>query len=229
MNSIFFVNQNTLVMACLLICGTSCRQSQKTNDMKAPIAEKIEKELTLHGHTRMDPYFWLRDRENPKVIDYLNAENAYKETMLKDTERLQKKLYNEIVGRIKKDDSSVPFFDNGYYYYTHYEEGKEYAIHCRKKESLESDEVILLDENDMAEGYDYFAVGGKSISPDNNRMVYGVDTVSRRKYILYIKDLTTGELYEETIPVTAGYAAWANDNKTIFYTQKDDATLRSHK
>ena len=197
--------------------------------MDAPIAEKIEKELTIHGHTRIDPYYWLRERENPKVIEYLNAENEYCDAQLKSTEKLQKKLFDEIVGRIKKDDSSVPYFDNGYYYYVRYEEGKEYPIHCRKKESLEADEEILLEVNQMAEGYDYFAVGGKSISPDNKLMVYGIDTVSRRKYTLYIKNLETGELYEETIPTTVGYAAWANDNKTIFYAQKDDVTLRSHK
>ncbi len=229
MKSIIFVIRNGLVLVLLLLYAAACRQSQKTPDMKAPIAEKIEKELTLHGHTRIDPYYWLRDRENKKVIDYLNAENAYTETMLKDTEKLQEKLFDEIVGRIRKDDSSVPFFDNGYWYYTRYEEGKEYAIHCRKKESLKSGEEILLDENVLAVGYDYFAVGGRSISPNNKLMVYGVDTVSRRKYTLHIKDLATGELYEETIPVTAGYAAWANDNKTIFYAQKDDVTLRSHK
>jgi oligopeptidase B len=195
--------------------------------MNPPVAEKIEKELTIHGHTRIDPYYWLRERENPKVTDYLNSENEYKDVMLKDTEKLQEKLFDEIVGRIKKDDSSVPYFDNGYYYYTRYEEGKEYPIHCRKKESLEAEEEILLEVNEMAEGYDYFAVGGRTVSPDNKLMVYGVDTVSRRKYTLYIKDLETGELFPETIPTTIGFAVWANDNKTIFYTLKDDETLRS--
>ncbi|MFC2115509.1 S9 family peptidase [Bacteroidota bacterium] len=229
MKSIIFVHRARLVIVLLLIFGAACQQSQKTPEMKAPIAEKIEKELILHGHTRIDPYYWLKDRENPRVIDYLNAENEYTEALMKDTEKLQEKLFDEIVGRIKKDDSSVPFFDNGYYYYTRYEEGKEYPVHCRKKESLEADEEILLEVNVMAEGYDYFAIGGKSISPNNQLMVYGVDTVSRRKYTLYIKNLSTGELYEESIPLTVGGASWANDNKTIFYAQKDDVTLRSHK
>ncbi len=229
MKRIIFVSCYALIPVIFFILGSGCQQPPKTPSMEAPIAEKIEKELTIHEHTRIDPYYWLNERENPKVIEYLKAENAYKDTMLKDTEELQEKLFDEIVGRIKKDDSSVPYFDNGYFYYVRYEEGKEYAFYCRKKGSLEAREEILLDENAMAEGYDYFAVGGRSVSPDNKRMVYGVDTVGRRKYTLYIKDLESGELYKENIPTTIGYAVWANDNKTIFYTLKNDVTLRSDK
>jgi oligopeptidase B len=197
--------------------------------MKPPTAKKIEKELTIHGHTRVDPWYWLRDRDNPEVIDHLKAENRYKDHVLKDTEKLQKKLFDEITGRIKKDDSSVPYLDNGYYYYIRFEKGKEYPIHCRKKESLDAREEILLEVNELAEGHEYFAIGGKSVSPDNKRMAYGVDTMGRRKYTLVIKDLETGDLFPETIPMTTGYAAWANDSKTLFYTQKEDTTLRSHK
>jgi len=227
MKTTLYITRKVPATVLMIICGAACQQSQKSPSMKAPVAEKIEKELTLHGHTRIDPYYWLRERDDPRVIEYLNAENEYKDAMLKDTEKLQEKLFDEIVGRIKKDDSSVPYYDNGYYYYVRYEEGKEYAYHCRKQGSLEAEEEILLDVNAMAEGYDYYAIGGRSISPDNKLMVYGADTVSRRKYTLFIKDLITEELYEETIPTTAGYAAWANDNKTIFYTRKDDVTLRS--
>ncbi len=229
MKTTIFITRKGLVPTLLLILGASCQQAPKTTDMKPPTAEKIEKELIIHGHTRIDPYYWLRERENPKVIEYLEAENAYNDAMLKDTEKLKQKLYDEIVGRIKKDDSSVPYLDNGYYYYTRYEEGKEYAFRCRKKGSLDAAEEILLDENELAKGHDYFAIGGFSVSPDNTLMVYGVDTVSRRKYTLYVKNLVTGELYAETIPTTVGYAAWANDNKTIFYTRKDEETLRSDK
>jgi oligopeptidase B len=196
--------------------------------MKPPIAKKKEKKLSIHGHTRLDNWYWLKDREDPEVLDYLNRENEYKDFMLKDTEKLQEKLYDEIVGRIKKDDSSVPYRHNGYYYYTRFEKGKEYPIHCRKKGSLDSDEEILLEVNEMAEGYDYFAVGGRSISPDNRLMVYGTDTVGRRIYTLHIKNLETGELLEEEIPLSVGYAAWASDNRTIFYARKDETTLRSH-
>ncbi len=228
MNSIIFALR-TGVSIFLCIGLSACQQFQTTTRMKAPIAEKIEKELTIHGHTRIDPYYWLRDRENPKVIEYLEAENKYKDEMLQDTEKFQEKLFDEIVGRIKKDDSSVPFRDNGYYYYTRFEKDKEYPIHCRKKGSMVAEEEILLEVNEMAEGHDYFAIGGKSISPNNKLMIYGVDTVGRREYSLYIKNLETGELYPESISMTVGYGTWANDNKTIFYTHKDEMTLRSDK
>jgi oligopeptidase B len=230
MKTIIFVSHCLLVS--LALCAASCRQSQKESEMnasvKAPVAEKIEKELTIHGDTRVDPYYWLRERENPKVIAYLEAENAYTDAMLKDTEKLQEKLFSEIVGRIKKDDSSVPYLDNGYYYYTRYEEGREYAIHCRRKGNMDAVEEVLLDENLLAAGHDFFSLGGMSVSMDNRRMVYGTDTIGRRKYTLYIRDLETGELSPETIPLTTGQAAWANDNRTIFYTHKDGETLRSN-
>ena len=194
-----------------------------------PDVEKTPKELTIHGHTRIDNYYWLNQRDNPEVIKYLEAENAYTKKVMESTEDFQEKLYNEIVGRIKKDDESVPFKDNGYYYYTRYEKGKEYPIHCRKKENLDSPEEILLDVNKMAEGFTYFAVSGLSVSPDNKLMAYGVDNVSRRKYTIYFKDLESGQLLDDKIPLTTGSAVWANDNKTVFYTQKDDITLRSEK
>ncbi|HYX07463.1 MAG TPA: S9 family peptidase [Bacteroidales bacterium] len=197
--------------------------------MRLPVAKKIAKELTIHGDTRIDNYFWLNDRNNPEVISYLETENNYTDEVMKDTKDLQEKLYNEIIGRIKQTDESVPYRDNGYYYYTRFEEGKEYPVYCRKKGSLEAEEEILLDGNKMAEGHSYFQIGGIRISPDNEIMAYSIDTVSRRKYTLYFKNLKTGEIYDETIPVTTGGGAWANDNKTYFYTQKDEETLRSHK
>ena len=194
--------------------------------MEAPVAAKKAKELTIHGHTRIDNYYWLRERENPEVISYLEAENAYRESLMKHTEQFQKDLFEEIVGRIKQDDESVPYKDNGYYYYTRFEEGKEYPIFCRKKESLEAAEEILANVNEMAEGYAYFQVGGLNVSPDNRYMAIGIDTVSRRKYTIYIKDLETGKMLEDAIQLTTGWASWANDSKTLFYTQKDDETLR---
>jgi oligopeptidase B len=195
--------------------------------MEAPVAEKKAKELTIHGHTRIDNYYWLRERENPEVIAYLEAENAYRESVMKGTEQFQKDLFDEIVGRIKQDDESVPYKENGYYYYTRFEEGKEYPIFCRKKESLEADEEILANVNEMAKGYAYYQVGGLSVSPDNRYMSMGIDTVSRRKYTIYIKDLETGKMLEDRIPLTTGGSSWAADSKTLFYTQKDDETLRS--
>ena len=218
----------TLIRVLLFIMAVLTVQSCNTStSMKAPVAAKKPKELTMHGHTRIDNYYWLRERESPEVIAYLEEENAYRESVMKGTEQIQKELFHEIVGRIKQDDESVPYMVNGYFYYTRYEEGKEYPIYCRKKESLDADEEILANVNEMAEGYSYYQVGGLSVSPNNRYMALGIDTVSRRKYTIYIKDLETGKMLEDRIPLTTGGASWASDNKTIFYTQKDDETLRS--
>ena len=205
---------------------TSCSNQNQT-DMKPPVAEKIPKELNIHDHTRVDNYYWLNDRENPKVIEYLEAENAYTKEVMKETEQLQEKLFDEIVSRIKQDDESVPYKKNGYYYYVKYEKGKEYPIYCRKKGSLDSEEEVMLNVNEMAEGYSYYQIAGLNVSPDNKILAFAVDTVSRRIYTLHFKNLETGEIMEETVPVTTGSSAWANDNKTLFYTRKDEVTLRS--
>ena len=196
-------------------------------DMNPPIAEKKPHELTIHGDTRIDNYYWLRERENPRVIAYLEDENAYREAVMKETENLQEELYEEIVGRIKQTDQSVPYRKNGYYYYTRYEEGKEYPIHCRKKGSMEAEEEIMLNVNEMAEGHAYYSVTGLSMSTNNRYLTFGVDTVSRRKYTLHVKDLQTGEILADQVPLTTGGSTWANDNQTIFYTTKDEQTLRS--
>lgn len=197
--------------------------------MNPPIAEKIKKELVAHGRTRIDNYYWLKDREDPKVINYLNNENAYTEEMLKDYEGLKEKIYQEIIGRIKQTDESVPYKDNGYFYYTRFETGKEYPIYCRKKGSLDTKEEILVDVNEIAKGHAYCNVSGISISIDNKQMAYGVDTVSRRLYTIHFKNLETGEVSENFILNTTGNVAWANDNKTLFYASKDVNTLRSDK
>jgi len=197
--------------------------------MKPPVAKKNNKELTAHDHTRIDPYYWLNDRENQEVINYLEEENAYTSTLMKHTEEFQAELYDEIVGRIKQTDMSVPYKRNGYYYYSRYEEGMEYPIYCRKKGSLDADEDIMLNVNEMAEGYSYFQVGGISVSHDNKIIAYGVDTVSRRKYTVHFKNLETGEIFADAIQNTTGYAPWAADNKTVFYTRKDEVTLRPDK
>lgn len=205
-----------------------------------PVAKKVAHETAIHGLTLHDDYFWMRlsdeqkeaeqpDEQTQDVLDYLNAENAYREEVMASTESMQSKLYDEIIGRIKQDDVSVPVKDNGFWYYTRYEEGQEYPLHCRKEGSMETEESIMLDVNALAHGYAYYAIGGMSVSPDNRLLVYGVDTVSRREYVLYVKDLVTGELLEDRIPATTGGATWANDNKTIFYTKKDPVTLRSHR
>jgi oligopeptidase B len=194
-----------------------------------PVAKKVATELTTHGHTRVDNYYWMNDRENPEVIAHLDAENAYTEAVMKHTEALQEKLFGEIKSKIKQEDESVPYKKNGYFYYTKTEPEKEYYLVCRKKESLEADEHVILDVNEMAEGHEFYSLGGSSVSPDNKILAFGVDTLSRRKYTIHFKNLETGELLNDAIPLTTGGATWANDNKTVYYVLKDDVTLRSEK
>ncbi|MDA3942562.1 MAG: S9 family peptidase [Bacteroidetes bacterium] len=196
--------------------------------MPAPDVAQKPHELTKHDHTRIDNYYWLNERENPEVIAYLEAENAYTDTVLANTNQLQEELYEEMLGRIKQTDISVPFKLNGYYYYTRYEEGKEYPIYCRKKDNLDAEEEVMLNGNEMAEVYAYFQIGGWEISSDNNLLAFSVDTVSRRQYTIYVKNLTTGAIYPENIPNTSGNMAWGNDNETLFYSVKDE-TLRPYR
>ncbi|MCR6640031.1 MAG: hypothetical protein NVV82_13855 [Sporocytophaga sp.] len=207
------------------------------NSNTPPVAEKINYQVVADAGTRNDPYFWMRlsdeqkdseeqDEQTKKVFNYLNAENDYFQQVMNPTEQLQRKLYEEMTGRIKQEDESVPFLKNGYWYYVRYSEGSEYPVYCRKKGSLEAQEEILLDVNVMAEGHEYYNVVGLSVSEDNTTLAYGLDTVSRRIYTIYFLDLTTGEYVGHPIPNTEGYVAWANDNKTIFYSKKDEETLR---
>ncbi len=193
------------------------------------MAKKVPKELITHGHTRVDNYYWLNERENPEVIKYLEAENEYTEAVMKHTEPLQEKLYEEIKSKIKQNDESVPYKKDGYYYYQRYEAGKEYPLVCRKKGNLDDDEEVMLNVNEMADGYEFYALGGASVSKDNKLLAFGVDTLSRRKYTIYFKNLETGEILKDAIPLTTGGAVWANDNKTVYYTLKDEITLRSEK
>lgn len=203
--------------------------TQAQKQIVPPKAMKKPKELTIHEHTRVDDYFWLNDREDKEVIQYLEQENAYLHQVLSPTKKFQGDLFREMVGRIKQTDLSVPYKLRGYYYYTRYEEGKEYPIFCRKKGSLDAAEEIMLNVNQMAEGSNYYDVTGLTISPDNRLLAYGVDNVSRRKYTLYIKDLTTGKIMKESVPNTDGSYVWAADNQTLFYDVKDEVTLRSYK
>lgn len=197
--------------------------------IKPPVAKKVPKELTIHDDTRIDNYYWMNDRENPEVIAHLEAENAYKDSVMKHTQPLQEKLYEEIKSKIKQEDESVPYKKKGYYYYTREVPETEYYLSCRKKETLDAPEEIMLDVNKMAESFAYYAIGGASVSPDNKLLAFGVDTVSRREYTVYFKNLETGEILPDAIPLTTGGATWANDNKTVFYNLKDPVTLRSEK
>ncbi|MCD0469142.1 S9 family peptidase [Flavobacterium sp. JAS] len=199
------------------------------NDIMAPKAKEIPKTLKKHKEARIDNYFWLNDRENPEVIDYLNQENAYYKNMTTHTKTLQENLYEEMKGRIKEDDSSVPYFYNGYFYITRFETGKDYPIFARKKGSLSAEEEILFNCNELSVGHAYFKLGGLSISPDNKFASFGVDIVGRRIYTIQFKNLETGEILSDKIENATGGSVWANDNKTVFYTKQDEVTLRADK
>ncbi|MEO6177792.1 MAG: S9 family peptidase [Flavobacterium circumlabens] len=199
------------------------------NDIIAPKANQIPKKLKKHKETRIDNYFWLNDRENPEVIDYLNKENVYYESMTAHTKDFQNALYDEMKARIKEDDASVPYFYNGYYYITRFETGQDYPIFSRKKGSLSAAEEILFNCNELAKGHAYFKLGGLSISPDNKFASFGVDIVGRRIYTIQFKNLETGKILEDKIENATGGSVWSNDNHTIFYTKQDEVTLRADK
>jgi len=224
-----------LTLVSILYMGLAIGQH---NMNETPKAKKIEKKLSTHGDTRVDNYFWMRlsdeqkeaetpDGQTQDVLDYLNAENSYLDESMKHTKEFQTALFDEMVGRIKQDDASVPYKKNGYVYYTRFEKGDDYALYCRKKGAETAPEEIMLNGPEMGKGKAYFAIGGSSVSPDNKLLAYSVDLVSRREYTIHVKDLTTGKNLSNKITNTEGSAVWANDNKTIFYTKKDPITLRS--
>lgn len=241
----FYLKQFTLLLfAAAMVSGCNLQKGStiKKNaaELAAPDASKKDSVLTIHGDSRIDPYFWMRltdeqkvaetpDTQTQNVLDYLNSENKYTEKVMKGTEKLQEKLYEEIVGRIKETDESLPYFKNGYWYYTRYEEGQEYPIYCRKKESLDADEEIMLNVNALAEGHDYYAATGLEVSPDNTILAFGEDTLSRRVYHIRFKNLETGEFLDDKLDNTTGGGAWANDNQTFFYTTKNKVSLLSEK
>jgi len=214
------------MLACAMLMG--CNQTKNESVMQQPKATKIPKVLNIHNDQRVDHYYWLNDRENPKVIDYLNEENAYREHVMGGTKDLQDSLYAEIKGRIKEDDESVPYLLDGYWYYTRFETGNEYPIYCRKADMENAEETILFNVNEMAEGHAYYQLGGLRISPDNQKIAFAVDTVSRRIYTIYVKDLRTGEILPDKLEGTTGNCTWAADNQTLFFSIRDKQTLRSN-
>ena len=224
---------------------SACQDSHPRTDMQTqenapPIAERKDSLLEAHGNTRVDPYFWMRltdqqkiandpDIQTKKVVQYLEDENTYTSEVMKPTDSLQQQLFEEMTGRIQKDDASVPYLKNGYWYYTRFEEAQEYPIYCRKKGSLDAEESIMLNVNQLAQGYDYYAVGGLRISKDNNILAYAVDTLSRRVYTYKFLNLETGKLLDDEITNTEPGGAWSNDNLTFYYTTKNNVTLLSEK
>jgi oligopeptidase B len=226
----------------LLLFGavTSCTNSAQDMDTNKwpratpPVAAIDPTTRTLHGDTVVDNYYWMIDyfkkgKDSSKVVEYLTAENKYLDTMMAGTKNLQDKLFKELKGRIKEKDESVPVFNNGYYYYTRTEDGKQYFKYCRKKGSLSAKEEVLLDVDEMAKGLPYFSASGMKVSPDNKLLAYGVDKVSRRQYTIHIKNLETGEVLKDAIENTQADPTWAADNKTLFYTSKNEVTLLSEK
>ena len=228
----------SVLISIIFASGCKSDNHMNTDDLKAPSAEKQAKSLTIHNSTRIDNYFWMRltdeqktaknkDNQTQKVEAYLNAENEYFDKVTASTNNFQKELFEEMKGRIKEDDTSVPYFRNNYFYITRFEKGSQYPIYSRKKESLEVDEEILFDVNQEALEHEYFQLGALNVSPDNKLVAFATDTVSRRQYTIQIKNLETGELLTDKIENTTGGSVWSNDNKTLFYTKKDPLTLRS--
>ncbi len=193
-----------------------------------PIAPIKPTELTLHGHSRVDNYFWLSERENPDVIAYLEAENAYTQAMMGHTEGLRETLCAEMIGRIQETDSTAPYKHGDYYYYSRTVEGLQYDIYCRKQGSPDADEEVLLDLNEVAADYDYLKLGVFAVSPDHKLLAYSLDTTGGERLTLFVKDLANGRLLPDQIEDTSYAVVWANDNKILFYT-KNDATWRSYK
>ena len=212
----------------LLFVALTMNQQRPSLAQTAPPDVRPQPETTfIHGDTLVDPYRWLNQRENPEVLDYLRAENRYAESMLSHTKTLQDELFEEMKGRIKEDDRNVPYYDRGYWYYSRVVKGQDYAVYCRRKGSMEAPEEIMLDANDYAKGHSFFSIAGLKVSPDNRYLLFCMDTVGRRQYILGIKDLRTGRDLEDRIYPVNGAAAWAADNRTIFFGTSDEQTLRS--
>lgn len=224
LGELFFL---TLYMSLKKIFQIERKAMNQENVLQAtinpPVAEKKPHILELHGDRRIDNYFWMRDRDRPEVIAYLEAENAYTETMMQHTKALQTRLYEEMLARIKETDLSVPYRKDDYYYYSRTEEGKAYPIYCRKKGNLEAHEEVLLDQNELAQGHDFFSVGVLQVSPNHQILAYSVDTTGAEEYTLFFLDLSTSQLLPESIPETHYSFAWANDNQTVFYTKIDAA------
>jgi len=207
--------------------GLAALSAWAAADRKPPVAAKKPKHLEKHGDVRIDDYFWLKERDSKEVLDHLKAENAYTAAVMRHTEKLQDELFQEMKGRIKKDDASVPYKDGPYYYYFRYEKGKEYQIHCRKKGSLDAPEEIIFDENEAAEGHAYYSMIGPLVSPDHKRLAFAEDFKGRRLYTIRVKDLAAGEFLPDSMENADGSMAWAANGEELFYVVQDTKTLRS--
>lgn len=214
------------LLALTMITASQCTPANDASTTAPPVAKQVPYEMTAHGHTRVDPYYWMNERDNPDVTAYLEAENAYLQASMAHTQGLQTRLFEEMKGRIQEADESVPYFQNGYYYYRKYVEGSEYPIYCRRQETMEAPEEVMLDVNELAKGHDYYSLGLMQVSPDNKMLAYAADTLGRYIMNLSFKNLETGETLPYAIANITS-AAWANDNQTLFYGSKDLQTLRA--
>jgi len=216
----------------LLVSGFAAPAGFAAEAPSPPVAAQRPHEVKApHGAVRNDEYYWLRDdkRENPEMLAYLNAENAYADAMLAPLAPLKQRLYDEIVGRIQQDDSSVPYLEDGYWYYTRFESGKDYPITARRKGTMEAPEEILLDQNAMAEGKDYFQVGTWEVSPDGTKLAWAEDLNGRRQYTIKVKDIASGEVMDTAITGASANIVWGDDNKTLWYVENDPTTLLTTK
>ena len=220
-----WVKQGRLRLAGLLASSSILILMSCTNpEMPLPPVAKAERhQYSVHGETLVDNYHWLRERDNPEVIRYLEAENGYTDAVMAHTKPLQETLYQEMLGRIKETDVDVPVRRDNFYYYSRTEEGKQYRIHCRKKGNLEAAEEVILDENELAKGKEYFRLGVFEISTDHRLLAFSADTDGSETYTIRVKHLETGELLADEIPNTYYSVEWANDNRTLFYNVLDDA------
>jgi oligopeptidase B len=219
------MTRRAIFSVALLVTVLSARPAI-AQSLQPPVAEVKPVRFEEHGHVRVDNYHWLRERENSKVLDYLKAENAYTDAVMADTKPLEEKLYRETIARIKQDDSSVPYLDNGYEYYTRFEEGKQYPLYCRRLPQDGAAEAVMIDVNELAEGHSFCSVSGARVNRQNELAAFAIDTVGRRIYTLRFKNLTIGKLLDEEIPSMTGNFEWAEDGRTLFYTRQDTVTLR---
>lgn len=204
------------------------------NNPTPPVAEKKPKKLSLHGDNRVDDYYWMngyfkKNKDSSKVVAYLEAENKYRDEVLTDIKDLRDSLFQEMKARIKEKDQTVPVFHNGYYYYNRYEEGSEYPVICRRKEALDAPEIVMLDINMMSKGFEFFEAENYAVSPDNKLVAYAVDTLSRRQYTIYIKNIETGEMYPDAMYPASDDIEWANDSRHLFYVANNPQTLLAEK
>src|SRR5437016_12129668 len=222
-----YLRMSLRVLASLILSsGYAIMADDSSSSLPAPpVAKKIPKTTEINGHTLLDNYYWLRDKKNPEVAAYLQAENAYTDAVMKPTEALQKKLYEEMLSRIKETDVEVPYKEGGYFYYVRTEAGKQYPIRCRKKGSMDAPEEVILDVNELAKGQAFMSLGSFEVSDDSNLLAYTTDNTGFRQFTLAFKDLHTGKLLPDHAE-RVDSVAWANDNKTLFYTVEDATTKR---